>query len=187
MLRREEPDPGLGPHATRLAVKARTSRHHDDYKRNGTATLFAALNIFDGQVIGMCQDCHRHQEWLRFPAHAGRCDAGGKATAPHPGQLCHAQASQNTALAKTAPALSCSLYAHQRLVVEHDRAVLPGPDREPAATRGIQGCDGLSPRDLQLCGSAQPQPKPFIWTASAKDILEKVKRARKALINVQSV
>lgn len=31
------------------------------------------------------------------------------------------------------------------------------------------------------------RPNPFIWTASAKDILEKVKRARKALVNVQSV
>ena len=36
------------------------------YKRNGTATLFAALNTFDGRVISLCQDRHRHQEWLRF-------------------------------------------------------------------------------------------------------------------------
>lgn len=37
-----------------------------DYKRNGTATLFAALNTLDGSVISMCEDRHRHQEWLRF-------------------------------------------------------------------------------------------------------------------------
>lgn len=37
-----------------------------DYKRNGTATLFAALDALDGSVISMCDDRHRHQEWLRF-------------------------------------------------------------------------------------------------------------------------
>src|SRR6266566_2609391 len=38
---------------------------HDD-KRNGTATLFAALNVLDGKVIGQCSGRHRHQEFLRF-------------------------------------------------------------------------------------------------------------------------
>jgi hypothetical protein len=35
-----------------------------DYKRNGTTTLFAALNVLDGQVIAQCQQRHRHTEWL---------------------------------------------------------------------------------------------------------------------------
>src|ERR1700686_1062335 len=37
-----------------------------DYKRNGPATLFAALNILDGTVMGTCMERHRHQEWLKF-------------------------------------------------------------------------------------------------------------------------
>jgi transposase len=37
-----------------------------DYKRNGTTTLFAALNTANGEVVGLCQQKHRHQEWLRF-------------------------------------------------------------------------------------------------------------------------
>ena len=37
-----------------------------DYKRNGTTTLFAALNILDGTVIGRCMRRHRHQEFIRF-------------------------------------------------------------------------------------------------------------------------
>lgn len=37
-----------------------------DYKRNGTATLFAALNAATGTVISLCQERHRHQEWLKF-------------------------------------------------------------------------------------------------------------------------
>ena len=37
-----------------------------DYKRHGTTTLFAALNVLDGRVIGECLPRHRHQEFLRF-------------------------------------------------------------------------------------------------------------------------
>ena len=37
-----------------------------DYKRNGTATLFAALNAANGEVFGLCEERHRHQEWLKF-------------------------------------------------------------------------------------------------------------------------
>ncbi len=41
-------------------------RHTHDYKRNGTTTLFAALNIATGEVIGDCHPRHRHQEFLKF-------------------------------------------------------------------------------------------------------------------------
>jgi transposase len=44
--------------------RAGTMTH--DYKRNGTTTLFAALNTLDGTVISMCQERHRHDEWLKF-------------------------------------------------------------------------------------------------------------------------
>ena len=37
-----------------------------DYKRNGTTTLFAALNVLDGTVLGRCMHRHRHQEFIRF-------------------------------------------------------------------------------------------------------------------------
>jgi transposase len=37
-----------------------------DYKRHGTTTLFAALNVLDGSVIGQCMQRHRHQEFIRF-------------------------------------------------------------------------------------------------------------------------
>jgi len=41
-------------------------RHTHDYKRNGTTTLFAALNVATGEVIGECHLRHRHQEFLKF-------------------------------------------------------------------------------------------------------------------------
>src|SRR5215475_5973452 len=46
--------------------KGRCGTMTHDYKRNGTATLFAALDTLDGSVISMCDDRHRHQEWLKF-------------------------------------------------------------------------------------------------------------------------
>jgi transposase len=46
--------------------KGRCGTMTHDYKRNGTATLFAALNALDGTVISMCDDRHRQQEWLKF-------------------------------------------------------------------------------------------------------------------------
>lgn len=42
------------------------ARQTHDYKRNGTTTLFAALNMLDGKVIGDCMPHHRHQEFIRF-------------------------------------------------------------------------------------------------------------------------
>jgi transposase len=44
--------------------KAGTMTH--DYKRHGTTTLFAALNVLDGTVVGRCMARHRHQEFIRF-------------------------------------------------------------------------------------------------------------------------
>jgi hypothetical protein len=37
-----------------------------DYKRHGTTTLFAALNVLDAKLIAQCQKRHRHNEWLKF-------------------------------------------------------------------------------------------------------------------------
>jgi len=42
------------------------ARQTHDYKRNGTTTLFAALSMLDGKVIGDCMSHHRHQEFIRF-------------------------------------------------------------------------------------------------------------------------
>jgi transposase len=44
----------------------RVGFHAHDYKRHGTTTLFAALNVLEGTVLGTCMARHRHQEWLTF-------------------------------------------------------------------------------------------------------------------------
>ena len=46
--------------------KGRAGTMTHDYKRNGTTTLFAALDVATGKVIGQCMKRHRHQEWLKF-------------------------------------------------------------------------------------------------------------------------
>ena len=52
---------------------------HDD-KRNGTTSLFAALNIATGKVIGTCMKKHRHQEWIRFLDLVKQSVPGGSAS-----------------------------------------------------------------------------------------------------------
>jgi hypothetical protein len=42
-----------------------------DYKRNGTTTLFAALDMLEGRLIGQCMSRHRHQEFIKFLAKIG--------------------------------------------------------------------------------------------------------------------
>jgi hypothetical protein len=51
---------------------------HSIYRRNGTTTLFAALNILDGTVIGRCMKRHRHQEFIRFLNAVERAVPAGK-------------------------------------------------------------------------------------------------------------
>jgi hypothetical protein len=46
--------------------KGRCGTMTHDYKRNGTTSLFAALNVLDGTVIGTCYPRHRHEEFLKF-------------------------------------------------------------------------------------------------------------------------
>jgi hypothetical protein len=46
--------------------KGRAGTLTHDYKRHGTTTLFAVLNLLDGSVIGRCMDKHRHQEFIKF-------------------------------------------------------------------------------------------------------------------------
>jgi transposase len=46
--------------------KGRAGTITHDYKRHGVTTLFAALNVLEGKVIGQCMKRHRHQEFIRF-------------------------------------------------------------------------------------------------------------------------
>jgi hypothetical protein len=68
------------------------------YKRHGTTTLFAALNVLDGTIIGRNMHRHRHQEFIRC---LNAVDAGSRRQDRpcHRRQLCTPQASQGSSLA----------------------------------------------------------------------------------------
>ena len=104
--------------------KGRAATMTHDYKRNGTTTLFAALNVLDGHVIGQCQQRHTHAEWLKFLRKIDRETPKDK-TLHLIGQLCDAQASGRSGVANQAFAYPHALHANIRLVAEHGRAVLP--------------------------------------------------------------
>ncbi|HSK29894.1 MAG TPA: IS630 family transposase [Candidatus Limnocylindria bacterium] len=165
--------------------RAGTMTH--DYKRNGTATLFAALNTVDGKVTGMCLPRHRHQEWLWFLKHLD-------AVMPAEKQL-HLIV-DNYATHKHAK-VQRWLKRHPRF---HFHFTPTGSSwlnmverffRDLTANRLRRGVFRDVPELVEAIETYverhNENPKPFIWTAQASDILAKVKRARKSLVKVQSV
>ena len=158
-----------------------------DSKRNGTATLFAALNAANGEVYGLCQERPRHQEWLKFlrlldqsmPAHLELHLIGDNyATHKHP-KVQRWRARHPRFHMHFTPTSASWLNMVERFFRD-----LP----QNRLRRGVF-------RDLEELLMAigtyidrhNESPKPFIWTARATDILEKVKRARRTLNTRPSV
>ena len=151
-----------------------------DYKRNGTTSLFAALNVLDGTIISQCQPRHRHQEWLKFLELIKRSVSGDKeihlicdnyATHKHPKVQAWSQRNPRFHFHFT-PASSSWLNMVERFFRDLS---------EKALKRGsFYDVNDLIGAITEYINQHNENPKPFIWTASAKDILAKVKRARVA-------
>jgi len=167
--------------------KGRGATMTHDYKRNGTATLFAALNTLDGTVIGMCQERHRHQEWLKFLRVIDDVTPAGK-------QIY--LIADNYATHKHAK-VQRWLKRHPRFHVYFtptSASWLNMVERffrdltQNRLRRGVfRDVEELITAIESYIDRHNENPKPFIWTAKSNDILEKVKRAKKALNNVRSV
>ncbi len=170
-----------------LALKkgrAQTMTH--DYKRNGTTTLFAALNVLDGSVIGQCQQRHRHTEWLKFLRQIDRQTPKGKTL--------HLIA-DNYATHKH-PEVQKWLKTHPRFVMHFtptSASWLNMVERffrdltEERLRRGaFTSVSELIEAIEQYIAVHNEKPKPFIWTAKANDILEKVVRANRRLSSKQN-
>ena len=163
--------------------KGRCGTMTHDYKRNGTATLFAAMNTLDGTVISMCDDRHRHQEWLKFLRVIEQVTPAGKEI--------HLIA-DNYATHKH-PKVQKWLARHRRFHVYFTptsgswRNMVERFFRDLTDKRIRRGVFRDVEELIRAIGDYVDKhndcPKPFIWTAKASDILEKVKRARKALDN----
>ncbi len=166
--------------------KGRGQTMTHDYKRNGTTTLFAALNVLDGSVIGTCMDKHRHQEWLKFlrlidrqiPAERKvHLIVDNYATHKHPKVKRWLERRPRFHIHFT-PTSASWLNMVERFF------------RDLTSNRVRRGVF-RSVAELQAAIETyiqqhNQQPKPFIWTAQASDILEKVKRGRAALNKIQS-
>jgi len=167
--------------------KGRCGTMTHDYKRHGTATLFAALNVADGTVISMCDDRHRHQEWLHFLRVIDQVTPARKAL--------HLIA-DNYATHKHTK-VQRWLKRHPRFHVHFtptSSSWLNMVERffrdltQNRLRRGVfRDVEELIMAIGNYIDRHNENPKPFIWTAKANDILEKVKRARRSLNIVQSV
>jgi hypothetical protein len=81
----------------------------------------------------------------------------------------------------SAPALPYLFHSDQQFVAQHGGAILSRPHSEPAPRGIFRDVEELILAIGEYIDQHNDTPKPFVWTAKATDILEKVKRARKAL------
>lgn len=161
--------------------KGRASTMTHDYKRNGTTTLFAALNVLDGQVIAQCQQRHRHTEWLQFLRQINRetpkdkalhlvCD--NYATHKHPTVREWMEKHPRFHIHFTPTSASWL-----NMVERFFRSI--STDRlERGVFRSVP--ELICAIDDYIAVHNQ-NPKPFVWTAKANDILQKVIRANRKL------
>jgi len=161
--------------------KGRAGTMTHDYKRNGTTTLFAALNMLDGRVIGTCLPRHRHREFLRFLRLIDQQTPAG---------LDLHLIVDNYATHKT-PAVKRWIKAHPRFhlhftptsaswlnMVERFFAEIT---RNRIRRGAFKSVAELKAAIMEYLENHNADPKPFIWTKSAGQILEKVARAKQAL------
>jgi transposase len=161
--------------------KGRCGTMTHDYKRNGTTTLFAALNTLDGTVLETCMPRHRHQEWIRFLNLIKRNAPSDKeihiicdnyATHKHPNVKAWMKRNKRFHVHFT-PTSASWLNMVERFFRDIS---------ERRLRRGVfRSVSELTQAITDYVAVHNQNPKPFIWTANASDILEKVKRARKQL------
>ena len=156
-----------------------------DYKRHGTTTLFAALHMVEGRVIGACYPRHRHQEFLRF---LRRLDDEFPA-----------------AMALHLILDNYGTHGHERVrrwLAKHPRFVLHfiptssswlnlverwfGEWTQKAVRRGsFHSVADLEQAIEQFMDAWNANPAPFVWTATVEAILKKLARCRRRLEQLQ--
>jgi transposase len=164
--------------------RAGTMTH--DYRRNGTTTLFAALDVLTGKVIGQCLPRHRHQEFLKFL------------------RLIDKQVPKGLAIhvildnygTHTKAEVKAWLDKHPRFhlhftptssswlnLVERWFRDLTGKAIRRGVFKSVPDLIAAIEAYLEANNS---DPKPFAWTATAEQILEKVQRGRATLATITS-
>ncbi len=166
--------------------KGRGGTMTHDYKRNGTTSLFAALNVLEGTVIGTCMDKHRHQEWLKFLNLIKRSVPADKDIHLICDNYATHKHAKVTAWFARNPRFHCHFTptsASWLNMVERFFRDLS----ERRLKRGVFGSvTALQQAVKEYIAHSNQHPSPYIWTAKAADILAKVTRARRTLDKLQS-
>ena len=167
--------------------KGRCGTMTHDYVRNGTTTLFAALNVAEGKLIGTCMSRHRHQEFIKFlrlmdaqtPPDADlHLIVDNYATHKHPRVQSWLKRHRRFHMHFT-PTSSSWLNLVERWFREiTDKRIRRG------VFRSVKELVAAITEYIEKHNQA---PKAFTWTAKAEAILDKVRRARAVLDKMQTV
>ena len=165
--------------------KGRCGTMTHDYKRNGTTTLFAALEVLEGRVVGQCYERHRHQEFVKF---LRRLDH------EFPGEVPLHLVLDNYGT-HTHPTVRAWLARHPRFIlhfvptssswlnlIERWFGELTGKRVRRGSFANV---DELQQAITEFLAAWNEQPKPFVWTATVDRIQEKLARCRHALEQIQ--
>jgi transposase len=154
--------------------KGRCGTMTHDYKRHGTTTLFAALNVLDGRVIGECMAKHRHQEFLHF---LRRLDH------EFPGRASLHLIIDNYGTHKQ-PKVREWIERHPRFTLHFTPTASSWLNlverwfRELTEKRVRRGSFNSVPELIaainEYLAVSNAEPKPFVWHASAQSILKKL-------------
>lgn len=169
-----------------LPLKAgRCGTFTHDYERHGTTTLFAALHVLEGRVIGQCYPRHRHQEFLRFLRRLDAEFPGDKSlhlildnygTHGHE-RVRHWLAKHPRFVLHFIPTSSSWLNLVERWFAELN---------QKAVRRGaFHSVEDLQKAIANFMSAWNAEPSPFVWTASVEKILEKLERCRRRLEEAQ--
>ena len=165
--------------------KGRCGTLTHDYKRNGTTTLFAALELAQGKVVGQCDQRHRHQEFLKF---LRRIDQEFPAPVPlhlvmdnygtHKKQEVRAWLKKHPRFVlHFVPTSSSWLNLVERWFGELSRQCI---------RRGaFFSVEDLQKAIREFLDAWNENPKPLVWTATVESILEKLSRCRQTLEKIQ--
>ena len=161
--------------------KGRCGTMTHDYKRNGTTTLFAAIDMISGRIISSCMPRHRHQEWLKFLNQIDR-------QTPEKFEI-HLIA-DNYATHKH-PKVKAWLKRHRRFHIHFIPTssswlnVIESFFAKLTTKRLKRGIFTSVPELIEAIEEFilrhNENPQPFVWTAQVEKILEKVGRAQKSL------
>ena len=165
--------------------KGRCGTMTHDYKRHGTTTLFAALDVLAGKVIGDCYKRHRHQEFLKFLRRINR---------EFPGKMPLHLVMDNYGTHGT-PEVKAWLKRNPRFKVHYiptGSSWLNLIERWFAelTRKRIRRDSFLSVDDLiaainEFLAAWNEKPKPFVWTATVESILAKLAHCRQTLEQIQ--